>query len=794
MDRFVIRKKNNNSGGEEHPKPSARSGNSDSSHVEIGTTEDTSQNKGKRDEKVYSQPPDDLGDTSPRQPKLTKFPTDEDGRKFQTDWYKRYEWLEYSIERQSAFCFACRKHGTGSAEHLKKFTVQGFNKWRQALGDPKKGLVQHETSTIHSNAMMAWRQKNVRLETNKTVSMMVSHDVLENRKYYLKSIAEIVQFLASNELAFRGTYDKSEQEEHGLFMNLFKYTVKKDSKLAKIENEIPKNATLRSPVAQNDAINLMATMVSEKIAEEVQNSDAGKFTLLGDGTRNKSRVENISCAVRYVKDGKPEEHLLVIKSTEKLDANSLTDVLLAALAEWKLDPTNIVSQCYDGASCMSGEHGGVQKILQNRLNKTIPYVHCKNHRLHLVVVDLVSGIDSLSVFFDRLGVLYNFFSQFKVDKVYDGTSLKRVIATRWSGHYDSTVAVVKNYSEILAAVDLVSKSHGEFDAEDVAIATGLSKILREESFKFCAVLMKKVLGILQPADGSLQDRETDINESINLINTSVKMLQELRSDKSYTELMEQMNNLSEEESAGMPNEIESMDTDEKRTEEPANNHNLAQAAELSRPKRKRTVTKRLTDYYVTEPLQQTMGEAANADVADVPDWKKPLMFEVIDKVLVEMKVRFTDSSWLYTSVRALSRNSDKFLDRETLLPLNRNLNIDIPSAAELEVAKNYLQDHVEVQKHQDSNYVLKELYQQRKAFPMVYKLAATVASFGSSSAVCESGFSVLSRVDRPTRRSMLQQRQANLVLLGFEKGFTGEIDMDTFVKRFSALHPRLMME
>ena len=204
---------------------------------------------------------------------------------------------------------------------------------------------------------------------------------------------------------------------------------------------------------------------------------------------------------------------------------------------------------------MSGEHGGVQKILQNRLNKTIPYVHCKNHRLHLVVVDLVSGIDSLSVFFERLGVLYNFFSQFKVDKVYDGTSLKRVIATRWSGHYDSTLAVVKNCSKILAAVDLVSKSHGEFDAEDVAIATGLSKILREESFKFCAVLMTKMLGILQPADGSLQDRETDINESINLINTSVKMLQELRSDKSYTELMEQINNLSEEESAGMPNEI-----------------------------------------------------------------------------------------------------------------------------------------------------------------------------------------------------------------------------------------------
>ena len=39
---------------------------------------------------------------------------------------------------------------------------------------------------------------------------MISSDVLEKRRYYVKPLAEIVQFLAINELAFCGSYDVSE--------------------------------------------------------------------------------------------------------------------------------------------------------------------------------------------------------------------------------------------------------------------------------------------------------------------------------------------------------------------------------------------------------------------------------------------------------------------------------------------------------------------------------------------------------------------------------------------------------
>lgn len=718
-----------------------------------------------------SKPPGDLGESDPRQPTIGPFPSDNDGRQFQPDWYKRFEWLEYSVERNAVFCYSCRKYGrpAGNARTLRKFTVEGYCKWKHALGDSKKGLLLHNSSSVHCNAMATWKQKQIRLETNSSVSILVSNDILEKRRYYVRSIAEIVQFLAINELSFRGSYNKVLHDEQGLFMKLFNYTMKKDAKLSQIVKEIPQNATLRSGVVQNNAIDLMAKMVSEQVANEIKNSDAGKFTLLADGTRNKARVENIACAVRYVREGMPKEHLLAVKSTELLNANALTDVLLQTLNERGIDGTNIVSQCYDGAACMSGKHGGVQKLLQDRLGRKIPYIHCKNHKLHLVVVDLVSGTAELSQFFSELDVLYNFFAKFKVDKIYEGTKLKRVITTRWSGHYDATMAVVENYKEIVCALQEVTDNSAAstFDADTVAMAIGLGRILKRNMFQFCAVLMKKVLGILKPADACLQMRETDINESIQLINTSIKVIQSMRSDKEYDALLREVNTLRDE--------VVSEEVVEAGTEA------------LPRPKRQCTTQRRLTDFLVTEkiPVASAMEET---------DSKKALMFAVIDRIVSEMKLRFADSSWLYTAICALSRNNKKFLDRESLLPLHTQLDIDIPSDAELQVAKQFLQDHVPLAEHQDSIVVLKELYKQRLALPHVYKLAAIVASFGSSSAVCESGFSVLSSIDKPARRCMLETRQANLVLLAFEKELTEKIDLNIFIKRFSEIHPRLLLQ
>ena len=86
-----------------------------------------------------------------------------------------------------------------------------------------------------------------------------------SNRYYIRSIAAVIQFLALNELSLRGDYDKTEGKEMGHFVNLFEYTLMKDTKLAEIQKCMPQNAKYTSPNIQNDIINEMASMVTENV-------------------------------------------------------------------------------------------------------------------------------------------------------------------------------------------------------------------------------------------------------------------------------------------------------------------------------------------------------------------------------------------------------------------------------------------------------------------------------------------------------------------------------------------------
>ena len=172
--------------------------------------------------------------------------------------------------------------------------------------------------------------------------------------------------------------------------------------------------------------------------------------------------------------------------------------------------------------------------------------------------------------------------------------------------------------------------------------------------------------------------------------------------------------------------------------------------------------------------------------------KRMLYHQCLDVILDEIKLRFIENQWLHHASEALSRKSSNFLDRSALLPLSRLL-IEIPSIAELEVAKQYLADNVPISDKNDSSIVLKSLNEMKTAFPKVYNLAAVAASFGSSTAVCECSFSTLAKVNAPQRRSMLQRRQRNLDLLAFERDRTRKIDLDAFVLRFSKRHTRMRL-
>ncbi|XP_075494836.1 uncharacterized protein LOC142532414 [Primulina tabacum] len=77
-------------------------------------------------------------------------------RRFQSSWFQKYPWLEFSIEKQSAFCFPCYVFDTNSTQ-FDTFTVKGFKNWKRVncKNCPFKRHEGYENSR-HSFAMRKW--------------------------------------------------------------------------------------------------------------------------------------------------------------------------------------------------------------------------------------------------------------------------------------------------------------------------------------------------------------------------------------------------------------------------------------------------------------------------------------------------------------------------------------------------------------------------------------------------------------------------------------------------------------
>ena len=322
----------------------------------------------------------------------------------------------------------------------------------------------------------------------------------------------MVEFLASNQLPLRGTLDAfSDMSEggSGLFLSLFSYTLKTDPKLAEICKHIPRNATYTSPEMQNQMIEAMSNVVTEAIVKDIGTHNW--FTIKVDGTRDPTGCENISIVVRFISEetNKVTERLLTMAATQVGDAATLTDTILQELAKVGLSSDKILSQCYDGASVMSGKHGGVQKLLQDKLGREIPYIHCFNHQLHLVVVHALSEEGDIRNFFAVCGMLYNFFRKPTVAVYYKGNTLKRLLDQRWTGHLATVSVILKNMEDITAVLSEVN-GNTKCTSDVTVEAAGLLYHVKQPHFVFIGHVVQKILLLLDAPNQQLQSNAMDL--------------------------------------------------------------------------------------------------------------------------------------------------------------------------------------------------------------------------------------------------------------------------------------------
>lgn len=244
------------------------------------------------------------------------------------------------------------------------FTKIGFRNWKKANERFKK----HAKSANHMSSMQLWLQ--LRVDASKKVNLGVDHllhnaeeDEIKSNRYYIKSIMKVILTLCRQNIPLRGHNESQTSSNRGNFREILDLVEGQDHFLQKKIGSLYKNATYLPPMMQNCIVMILGKMVKDKICEEVMESQA--FTLLADETKDVSKTEQLSIVIRYVKAGQVCERFFGFVAFSDLTATGIAESIVSALSKEHIDLAMCVSQCFDGASVMSGTSGGVQAKIRD---------------------------------------------------------------------------------------------------------------------------------------------------------------------------------------------------------------------------------------------------------------------------------------------------------------------------------------------------------------------------------------------------------------------------------------------
>ena len=230
-----------------------------------------------------------------------------------------------------------------------------------------------------------------------------------------------------------------------------------------------------------------------------------------------SAKQQLSIAFRYVRGSRIVERFTGYIHASSLKASSdLSEYILSQMTTFGLDRDKMVSQCYNGASVMSGCNSGVQTIIQSKCKQAV-YVHCNAHRLNLILVDVVKKIQLAYDFFELLELLYVFLLSSKChEKIIEfqkarggrEVRLKKLSETRWACRHDSIAAVLATFLAVIETLEYIAKDSNKKRAVE---AKCILASVTELKFIACLVTCKKVFGIASRLSEMLQNDSVDIS-------------------------------------------------------------------------------------------------------------------------------------------------------------------------------------------------------------------------------------------------------------------------------------------
>ena len=410
-------------------------------------------------------------------------------------------------------------------------------------------------------------------------------------------------------------------------------------------------------------------------------------------------------------------------------AKEIFEFIKETLDENKISFDGMMSQSFDGASVMSGEHGGLQAIICQYCGRCVVYIHCFCHRLHLSIKAVMDGVEELVDHLSIVCALYDFFKLSAVKEDYSGDSLKRLIATRWSGHLRSCKLIKDNYPEVVRTLDS-ARTNKKLKVADRAKASGLFAQAISREFIFFNYFVCDVLVDCDIACKILQSSRENLNSAMQSIASVREDLQDKRDD--YTK-----------------EKVELIIQD-------ARDSRVDSGEEEEGVKRVRKQP-RMEDFLITERLPGNKQENLHQ-----------VAIKCLDFLEQDFARRFSEQNTkLWLSMESLLPTSSSFLDEKQLEPFYSYC-INIPAVRNMLRSKDVTKQNFEgecrvfkrVIKAETSNFynerqtidlgkvctfVMKKLGDKAPTLTVMYRVATTA---GFASARCESLFSSLPQVDR----------------------------------------------
>ncbi|XP_046858818.1 sucrase-isomaltase, intestinal-like [Xenia sp. Carnegie-2017] len=451
------------------------------------------------------------------------------------EWYKKYPWISYEVDKDACVCFACKEFG--------KNTSFVLTNWKKS-----SKLAKHGKSENHVRSMTRWLQFKAmeRKKTSVLQQLNSAHqDQVAINRQYLKVIIQSLMYTAQQNVAIRGHEEirgdiwEISDINRGNFLELLCIRCNDLPWLkSKLQSQLQTHAQWTSPAIQNELLEIVASVMLERIAEEASSDYYG---IVVDETADISRTEQLSLFLRYVFNGETKETFTGFYSTKSTEGEVLYELLKTAIGRLELTLENIVAECFDGAANMSGPRKGLAARMKECSPLSI-YVHCHGHRLNLALQDTMTTIEPLQKALGVIQSLHNFlegspkrhsiFNDIKVEDEDEDITLtiKSQSATRWSCRWAAVKAVVNQLPKIIEVLLTLSKDR---DPKTYNDSNSLLNSICDFRFVFGLMVLKVILSNTDGLSRYLQGKQMDVATAKKSVDGVIKTLIGCRSLENF---------------------------------------------------------------------------------------------------------------------------------------------------------------------------------------------------------------------------------------------------------------------